>query len=108
MSVYSKILSLINGVPRTVDFSVAGNTLGVSAIQLDGSTSGNVTLHSAAVTSSYSLSFPSAQGASNTLLQNDGSGNLSWGTIGSVAAISNVFTAGESFAANTSFIVRWA
>jgi hypothetical protein len=108
MSVYSKILSLINGVPRTIDFSEVGNTLGVSAIQLDGSTSGSITLSASATTTPYSVLFPPAQGAVSSVLQNDGSGNLSWGIISSTPAISNVFTAGENFAANTSFIVRWA
>jgi len=107
MSVYTKILSLIEGVPRTIDFSVSGNTLGVSALQIDGSAAGSITLHTAATTTPYSIYFPSTQGGALSFLQNDGSGNLAWSTVNSCPAISNVFTAGENFAANTSFIVRW-
>ena len=36
-----------------------------------------------AVTTSYALKLPAAQGAAQTYLQNDGSGNLSWGAGGS-------------------------
>ena len=34
----------------------------------------------AALAASYSVTFPNAQGAANSLIQNDGSGNLSWTT----------------------------
>jgi len=105
MSVYSKFLHLLNGAARTVDLST--NTLGVSAIQFDGSTSGNVTLNAAAVTSSYSLALPSAQGSALSVLQNDGSGNLSWASIASSPSIINNLVAGQSFSANTSYLVRW-
>jgi hypothetical protein len=105
MSVFSKFLRLQNGAARTVDLST--NTLGVSGIQLNGATSGQVTLTAAATTTPYTVTMPSAQGAASTVLSNDGSGNLSWGTISSAPTISNVFVAGEAFAANTSFIVRW-
>jgi hypothetical protein len=46
---------------------------------LTGSTSGTLTVNPAATTTSYSVTMPSAQGAANTVLLNDGSGNLSWG-----------------------------
>ncbi len=107
MAVYSKILNLINGVARTTDLSVSGNILGISSLELLGSTSGNVQFSAASTTTSYSLIFPSAQGSASTFLQNDGSGNLSWTPISSSPAISNVFVAGQTFAANTSYIVRW-
>ena len=49
---------------------------------LRGSTSGALTLKTAAATTSYTVTLPAAQGAVNTILQNDGSGNLSWATGG--------------------------
>lgn len=49
-----------------------------SALQLDGSVSGNVQLKSAGTVTSYALSMPTAQGAANQALINDGAGNLSW------------------------------
>jgi hypothetical protein len=52
---------------------------------LTGSVSGTLTLLPAATTTSYQLTFPSAQGAANTLLKNDGSGNLSFVTAASLA-----------------------
>ena len=105
MSVYSKFLHLSNGSARTVDLSQ--NTLGLLGMQLNGSTSGAVTLSAAAITTPYSLTMPADQGAATTALVNDGSGSLSWTSISSVPTIANTFVAGESFAANTSYIVRW-
>lgn len=46
--------------------------------KLRGSTSGTLTMGTAATTTDYSILMPSAQGAANTVLRNDGSGNLSW------------------------------
>lgn len=51
---------------------------GFGSIQLLGSTSGSLALTVPAVVTSYTLTFPAAQGGANTILQNDGSGNLSW------------------------------
>lgn len=47
-----------------------------------GSTSGYVGVSSPDSPTSYSLVLPSSQGASNTVLTNDGSGNLSWQAAG--------------------------
>jgi hypothetical protein len=103
----SKLLSLINGVPRTVDFSNANNILTVAGgldvsgnIELNGSTSGNVILNASAVTSTYTLTLPPAQAASSGyVLSNDGTGVLSWASAsaGSVTSVglslpSSVFT----------------
>lgn len=49
---------------------------------LYGSTSGNISLNAANATTSYSIKMPSAQGGASTVLTNDGSGNLSWGSGG--------------------------
>lgn len=56
---------------------VSGNVKLVSAL-LDGSVSGTLTQSAADTTTSYAVKWPSAQGAAATVLQNDGSGNLSW------------------------------
>lgn len=48
------------------------------SVQLNGATSGNITLTPAATTTTHTLTLPSAQGAASTLLQNNGSGALSW------------------------------
>ncbi|MBI4649113.1 MAG: hypothetical protein HY738_21615, partial [Bacteroidia bacterium] len=44
------------------------------------SNANTVTIQSGVTTTSYSLTLPTAQGAANTLLKNDGAGNLSWAT----------------------------
>jgi hypothetical protein len=49
-------------------------------LKLNGSTSGTLTVQPAATTTSHTLTFPSAQGAANSYLKNDGSGGLSWST----------------------------
>jgi hypothetical protein len=46
---------------------------------LNGSTSGTLTTVPAATTTSHTLTMPSAQGESATVLTNDGAGALSWG-----------------------------
>lgn len=55
------------------------------SVLLNGSISGALTHQTAATTTSYTLTWPSGQGASSTFLKNDGSGGLSWaaGTGGS-------------------------
>lgn len=47
-------------------------------VNLPGSTSGTLQLEPAASTTSYTLTFPAAQGGASTFLQNNGSGVLSW------------------------------
>ena len=48
------------------------DTNSINTINIKGPTS--------AISSTYTLRMPTAQGGANTFLQNDGSGNLSWGT----------------------------
>ena len=58
--------------------------------QMQGSTSGILTMSAANTTTPYSLKWPSAQGAANSFLKNDGAGNLTWATgigSGSVTSI---------------------
>lgn len=54
---------------------------------LYGSTSGTITQQANNVTTSYSVKWPAAQGASSTFLANDGSGNLSWLSSGTSAPL---------------------
>lgn len=56
---------------------VSGNAKVNSAL-LTGSTSGTITLSAADTTTSYAVKMPAAQGVASSVLQNDGSGNLSW------------------------------
>lgn len=53
------------------------------AISIPGSSSGVLTVATNASTSSYQLIMPASQGGSNTVLQNDGTGALTWQTNGS-------------------------
>lgn len=57
--------------------SFAG-TAAANSIQLNGLASGGFTQTVPASTSSYSIVWPAGQGGANTVLQNDGAGNLSW------------------------------
>ena len=52
---------------------------GHSGLQYEGSTSGTLDLTVPATITSYTLTYPSAQGGSGETLLNDGSGNLTWG-----------------------------
>lgn len=54
-----------------------------SELDLYGSTSGVLGLKASNTTTSHALTFPSAQGASSTVLTNNGSGGLSWADTGS-------------------------
>jgi len=75
--------SLLPGTDNSINVGSASfrysNVHALNSI-LYGSTSGNVTLKAAAATTTHILTLPSAQGAASTVLTNDGSGGLSWGT----------------------------
>ena len=75
-------------------------------VALSGATSGNVTLQSPSITTSYNLTLPNVQGGSNQVLVNNGSGLLSWVTpltsfssitSGDIAAGSGFVNGGNSF-----------
>lgn len=53
-------------------------TFDVDTLKLNGSASGQTTIQAAASTTNHTLTLPAAQGAASSLLQNDGSGGLSW------------------------------
>ena len=77
MAVYSGTTGLlIEGSKLSV--SATGDLSGAKTIALSGSTSGTLTLQPAAVTTSHTLTLPSAQGAAGSILSNDGAGALSW------------------------------
>lgn len=65
-----------------VKTGTASGTRGVVRVQpevrIEGTTSGYVGIKSVAAPTSYTVVLPSAQGSAGNLLQNDGSGNLSW------------------------------
>ncbi|MGZ3770394.1 MAG: tail fiber domain-containing protein [Bdellovibrio sp.] len=70
---------------------------GFYGVGITGSTSGSVTLQAPTTVTSYSLTFPAAQGASGQILSNNGSGTLSW-----VNALTNSLTSGQIFVGNAS------
>ena len=79
MANFSKLISNINAFNHTVDFSLPANVLEINSMQMDGSTSGHVVISASAITSTYSMIWPSAQAASaGYILTNDGTGQLSW------------------------------
>ncbi len=109
MANFSKFLSLINGVGRTVDLSNNSNVLelGGGGMQFDGSTSGHLVIAASATTSTYSLVWPAAQAASTGyVLSNDGTGVLSWipaasGSVTSVSVVTANGLAGTSSGGST-------
>jgi hypothetical protein len=70
----------VNG---TAQFGFASTTTG-SQIWNNSSNANTVTINSGATSANYTLTLPIAQGAAKTFLQNDGSGNLSWYSLGGV------------------------
>jgi hypothetical protein len=77
MAIYSGTTGLlIEGSVLSV--SATGDLAGAKTLALSGSTSGTLTLQPAAVTTPYTLTLPSAQGAATSILSNNGAGALSW------------------------------
>lgn len=68
---------------RVLDMDQNGNSFFWGNVSLQGSTSGAFTQAAPATVTSYTVTWPSAQGAANSVLQNNGSGILSWATPGS-------------------------
>jgi hypothetical protein len=66
----------VNGAAR---FGLASTTSG-SLIFNNSSNANTLTIQSGATSASYSLTLPTAQGAANTTLVNNGSGTLTWAT----------------------------
>jgi hypothetical protein len=95
---YSKFLSLISGVDRTVDLSNSSNNLELGgSLQMDGSTSGHVVINASATTVTYAMIWPSAQAASSGyVLTNDGTGVLSWSPAAATGVTSVAFADSSS------------
>lgn len=70
----------LSTVSTIVKRDASGQT-SLDGLNLDGSTSGAISIQAANTTTSYTVKMPSAQGAASTYLQNDGSGNLAWATV---------------------------
>ena len=85
----------------TGNISLNGNTTlaGGKTLNLTGSTSGTVGFIAPTTVTSYTLTLPPAQGANGQILQNDGSGKLSW-----VAGLTNSLTSGYLYVGNGSGI----
>lgn len=58
---------------RSTEFNLLG-----ASLKFAGSTSGSIEIKQPASITSYSIMLPASQGAANTYLKNDGSGNLTW------------------------------
>lgn len=92
-SIAHRVITASTAVPDTaMDFITTNDGASVNNLRIGGGVNGfyfgnNVTNSSNRIglfyndSSGYNLIFPSAQGASNTYLKNDGSGNLSWDTV---------------------------
>ena len=83
----NKPVSVSNGITST-QVSVSGSgqittlssigTLDMDTLNLNGSTSGQLTLQANSTTTNHTLTLPDSQGATGSKLENDGSGGLSW------------------------------
>jgi hypothetical protein len=65
---------------RKISLGSAGVATG--SIEINGTTSGTVTLKTADAAGTYTLTLPTTDGDANQLLKTDGSGNLSWADAG--------------------------
>lgn len=79
-----------------------GNAIHVGSAVFVGTTSGTVTITQPATITSYSVTLPAAQGASQSTLLNDGAGNLSW--FSSWTKYTKTFTDFSSLGASTNSI----
>jgi hypothetical protein len=63
-----------------LSLGLAGTTKGV--LSLAGNTSGKIIIQPQAAAGTYTLTLPATAGGANQFLQTDGSGNLSWASVG--------------------------
>ena len=63
---------------NSVVLSDSGGISGLSEMRLSGASSGNVGIQAFSSTTSYTMWLPPSQGAPGTVMQNNGSGTLSW------------------------------
>lgn len=71
---------------------------------LRGASSGILTINANATTTNHTIKFPATQGAANSVLQNDGSGNLSWTVPGDTTHATKALDNLASTAVNVSII----
>ena len=74
----------------------ATGAISASSVILNGSTSGTITLAAPAVAGTSTITFPVGGGASGQVLQTDGSGNLSWASVGTGSVTSITLSAGST------------
>jgi hypothetical protein len=72
-----------------VTISDTADIAGAKTIALSGSGSGVLTVQAAAITSSHALTMPAVQGVANSFLRNNGTGSLSWASVGNVSGPSS-------------------
>ena len=88
------------------NISTFNTDLKSNSVQLAGSSAGTLTIDPAATVTTYSVTLPSAQGAANSLLKNDGSGTLTWGSASGSNAWSSFLTVNSGFTdTNTKSII---
>ena len=97
------VITLTDSVSTKVT-TLDGTKVETQVLRLDGSTSGNLQVKTAATTTSYVLTLPASQGVANQSLLNDGSGNLSWGLF-NLQAVLNLGNSATSTASNVSTIL---
>jgi hypothetical protein len=86
----------VNGTIRTGSASTTNGSI----VYSNSANANAITLNSGATAASYSLTLPTAQGDSNTVLTNNGSGVLSWATSGAATGWATTGNSGTSPSAN--------
>ena len=92
-----------DNLTNSIEDGISANSLLTSSVGLNGSTSGTVTIVSAAAAGTYTLTLPTDDGAASQVLQTDGNGVLTWATVassGATTALDNL----ASVAINTSLV----
>jgi hypothetical protein len=69
-----------------VTISDTADVAGAKTLAMSGATSGVLTVRPAATTTSHTLTLPAVQGAVSSVLQNDGTGALSWAILAASSA----------------------
>ena len=78
-----------------------GSSTGGSVVFSNSTNANAATITSGVTSAAYTLTLPTAQGAANTVLSNDGAGNLSWNTVaGAAGAWTTTGNAGTNPATN--------
>lgn len=84
--------------------SDAGDIVGAKTLAFSGDTSGVFTMQTSAVTTTYGVTMPAAQGVINSVLTNDGSGVLSW-TPRNVVGFSSITTTAQTGLITDNFVL---